>query len=276
MTTIEVGRLSATDARALTEQVKDDAAALWAKLLELYEGKAHIVLGYSSWGAYYKAEFGESGRHGYRLLKAAEVVGELPSDPRVTERIARELVPLTNEPEELRDAWREARTLHGVPTAAEVRDVVRSRGQLANQRGGTDEWETPQDLFDLLDREFHFDLDVCALPTSAKCERYFTPEDDGLSRAWDGICWMNPPYGEEIGRWVRKAWEEARKPGATVVCLVPARVDTGWWWDYCRHGDVRFLRGRLKFGAAKMSAPFPSAVVVFHGDSPAAVEWWER
>jgi phage N-6-adenine-methyltransferase len=126
----------------------------------------------------------------------------------------------------------------------------------------TDLWSTPQDLFDALDSIYHFTIDVCATPENAKCERYFTPEDDGLSQSWNGICWMNPPYGRQIGKWLRKAYESAQN-GATVVCLIPARTDTVWWHDYVMKGNVRFLRGRLKFGGAKNSAPFPSAIVVF-------------
>ena len=127
----------------------------------------------------------------------------------------------------------------------------------------SDQWATPQDFFDKLARQYPFTLDVCALPSSAKCARYFTPEDDGLAQDWDGeVCFMNPPYGREIKRWMRKAVEEWQK-GATVVCLVPARTDTAWWHDYAMKGQITFLRGRLKFGGAKNSAPFPSAVVVF-------------
>lgn len=126
----------------------------------------------------------------------------------------------------------------------------------------TSDWETPQDFFDRLNSEFHFELDVCASPENAKCPRYFTPEEDGLKQKWTGVCWMNPPYGREIGRWVKKAYESAQE-GATVVCLLPARTDTSWWHDYCMKGEIRFIRGRLKFGGAKHPAPFPSAVVVF-------------
>jgi phage N-6-adenine-methyltransferase len=135
------------------------------------------------------------------------------------------------------------------------------------------DWETPQDLFDELDAEFGFDLDVCATAETAKCARYLTPADDGLAQPWRGTCWMNPPYGSAIGDWVAKAAASARE-GATVVCLVPARVDTGWWWDHCRHGEVRFLRGRLRFDGGGTGAPFPSAVVVL--GRPARVVWWER
>lgn len=134
----------------------------------------------------------------------------------------------------------------------------------------TDLWETPQDFFDRLDAEFHFATDVCALPSNTKCEHYFAPEQDGLQQDWTGTCWMNPPYGREIGKWMWKAYESSMR-GATVVCLVPARTDTAWWHDYAAKGEVRFIRGRLKFGGHTNSAPFPSAVVIFrprHEEKP--------
>ena len=127
----------------------------------------------------------------------------------------------------------------------------------------TDEWETPQDFFDKLDSEFHFTLDVCATDENAKCPNYFTRAQDGLSRGWGGnTCWMNPPYGRKIGAWVKKAYEESLN-GMTVVCLLPARTDTKWWHEYCMKGELRFIKGRLKFGGCKNSAPFPSVVVIF-------------
>lgn len=124
----------------------------------------------------------------------------------------------------------------------------------------TNLWETPQDFFDRLNKEFHFDLDVCALPDNAKCERYFTPDMDGLKQKWTGTVWCNPPYGRQIAKWVKKAAEAA----CTVVMLVPARTDTGWFHDYI-YGktEVRFIRGRLKFGGAKWNAPFPCMVVIW-------------
>jgi phage N-6-adenine-methyltransferase len=126
----------------------------------------------------------------------------------------------------------------------------------------TDLWATPQDFFDRINAEFGFSLDVCATPNNAKCSCYFTVEDDGLAQEWAGTCWMNPPYGREIDKWMRKAWESSLE-GATVVCLVPARTDTRWWHDYAMRGEIRFIKGRLKFGAATTSAPFPSAIVIF-------------
>ena len=89
-------------------------------------------------------------------------------------------------------------------------------------------------------------------------------KQDGLQQNWTGMCWMNPPYGKEIGKWLKKAYESSIN-GAIVVCLIPARTDTAWWHDYVMKGKIRFIRGRLKFGGNKNSAPFPSAIVVFSG-----------
>lgn len=124
----------------------------------------------------------------------------------------------------------------------------------------TDLWETPQYLFDTLNNEFHFDIDVCATPDNAKCVRYFTPQIDGLSQEWKGTCWCNPPYGRRIGAWVKKAAES----NANTVMLLPARTDTAWFHNYIYgKAEVRFIRGRLKFGDSKNSAPFPSMIVIF-------------
>lgn len=124
----------------------------------------------------------------------------------------------------------------------------------------TDLWSTPQDLFDKYDAIYHFEIDVCALPENAKCKKYYTPQQDGLKQDWSGVCWCNPPYGRQIGKWV----EKAAKSRATVVMLLPARTDTKWFHDYCLpYGEIEFLRGRLKFGGCENSAPFPSMVAVF-------------
>ena len=145
-----------------------------------------------------------------------------------------------------------------IPISAE-----RSEPRSVHFSSATGEWETPQALFDELDRIFGgFTLDPCATAENAKCARFFTREDDGLSQPWTGKVFMNPPYGREIGKWVRKAWAESLK-GALVVCLLPARVDTRWWHEYAKKGHVYFLQGRLKFGASLNSAPFPSAIVTF-------------
>lgn len=133
----------------------------------------------------------------------------------------------------------------------------------------TDEWPTPQYLFDALHSEFKFTVDVCATSANAKCRRFYTRLEDGLQQDWRrDRAWMNPPYGEVIARWVGKAFTTAQE-GGLVVALVPARPDTAWWHDYVlRAAEIRFLRGRLKFEGARHPAPFPSAVVVFRPPLP--------
>jgi phage N-6-adenine-methyltransferase len=126
----------------------------------------------------------------------------------------------------------------------------------------TDLWATPQEFFDKYNALYGFNLDVCANQDNAKCSNFFSIEDNGLEQEWRGSCWMNPPYGREIIHWMRKAYESSLC-GATVVCLVPARTDTKWWHEYAMKGDIKFIKGRLKFGNSKNSAPFPSAVIVF-------------
>ena len=129
----------------------------------------------------------------------------------------------------------------------------------------TNEWSTPQDFFDELDKEFNFTLDPCSTSENAKCAKYFTVEDDGLKQDWSNdVVFMNPPYGREIKHWIKKAYEESLN-GATVVCLIPSRTDTIYWHDYIfgKADDIRFVRGRLKFGGSKNSAPFPSAVIIY-------------
>lgn len=132
----------------------------------------------------------------------------------------------------------------------------------------TDMWETPHDFFDKLDDEFHFTLDVCATPENAKCEKFYTEQDDGLSKPWTGVVWCNPPYGKGISRWILAA-NAARAAGNTVVMLLPARTDTRWFHDLVLgKAEIRFVRGRLKFGGSNNSAPFPSMVAVFRNGVP--------
>lgn len=124
----------------------------------------------------------------------------------------------------------------------------------------TDMWETPISFFKELDQEFHFTLDVCAVSENAKCSAFFSPEQNGLAQKWTGVCWCNPPYGRKIGHWVKKAAEA----DCTVVMLLPARTDTAWFHDYIfGTAEIRFIRGRLKFGNSKNNAPFSSMVVIF-------------
>lgn len=136
-------------------------------------------------------------------------------------------------------------------------------------------WCTPQEFFDKLDEEFSFTLDAAATDKSVKCEKYFTPETDGLKSSWScaGAVFCNPPYGRALGAWVEKAYNEA-KGGTTIVLLIPARTDTSYFHDFIYgKAEIRFIRGRLKFtdedgktqtGAAGR-APFPSMVVIYNG-----------
>lgn len=127
----------------------------------------------------------------------------------------------------------------------------------------SDIWATPQDFFNNLNAEFNFTLDPCALPDNTKCSKFYTPEQNGLKQDWSNeTVFCNPPYSD-IKNWVEKAYNEAKR-GAKVVMLIPARTDTRYFHDfiYGQH-EIRFVRGRLKFGDQKNSAPFPSMVVVF-------------
>lgn len=129
----------------------------------------------------------------------------------------------------------------------------------------TDLWATPQSFFDTLDEEFHFEMDVAASPENAKCPCFYTSENDGLKQPWKGRVWCNPPYGRTIGQWVEKAAYEFSVHGPDlIVMLLPARTDTKWFHDYI-YGkrEIRFVRGRLKFGGSQNSAPFPSMVVIW-------------
>ena len=130
----------------------------------------------------------------------------------------------------------------------------------------TDQWETPQDFFNQLDRELHFTLDPCADDTNHKCDRYFTREQDGLQQDWSGeVVFCNPPYGRKAGKWVQKCFEEVYQGGCKcAVLLLFANTDTKWFHDYVYHkAEIRFIKGRLKFGDMKYDAPKPSMVVIF-------------
>ncbi len=130
------------------------------------------------------------------------------------------------------------------------------------------EYETPQSLFDELDKEFNFDLDPCASIKNKKCDKYYSKDQDGLQLNWIifpyiKTVFMNPPYGKDIGMWVKKAYEESRK-GGIVVGLLPTRTDTKWFHDHVyKKAEIRFIRGRLKFEGSNNYAPFPSFIAIW-------------
>ena len=129
----------------------------------------------------------------------------------------------------------------------------------------TDEWETPQRFYDELHNEFNFTLDPCSTDRNHKCEKYYTKDQNGLEHSWGGeTVFCNPPYGRAISDWVHKAYSEWAVNGAEVVMLLPARTDTRWFHDYIYgRAEIRFVKGRMKFGRCKNSAPFPSMIVIF-------------
>jgi len=136
----------------------------------------------------------------------------------------------------------------------------------------SNEWGTPQALFEVLDKYYHFTLDPCATKENHKCKKYYTIEDNGLSKDWgEEVVFMNPPYSRgEQSKWIKKAWESSKK-GAIVVCLIPSRTETKWFYDYCSHATgIIFLVGRVKFlqnGKPTSSAPFPSCIIIFAGNN---------
>ena len=126
------------------------------------------------------------------------------------------------------------------------------------------EWETPIELFNKLNDQFHFTLDPCSTKENAKCSKFYTKEDDGLSKSWDNeVVFVNPPYGKTIREWIKKSSETK----GTVIMLLPARTDTKYFHDYIYNkAEIRFIKGRLKFGGNQNgsgSAPFPSMIVIF-------------
>ena len=134
----------------------------------------------------------------------------------------------------------------------------------------TGNWATPQEFFDKLNWRFGpFDLDPCASPHNTTCANFFTKAENGLAKDWsESTVFVNPPYGRGIEKWIKKGYEEAQKENTRVVMLIPARTDTKYWHDYVmKASEVYFVKGRLKFGDSKNSAPFPSAVVVFDGQN---------
>lgn len=136
------------------------------------------------------------------------------------------------------------------------------------------DWETPQWFFDALNAEFHFTLDAAASMENRKVRVFYSIHQDAFKLQWRGKVWLNSPYSRGIDRWLEKAKRSAVENNAIVVCLVPSRTDTAWWFDHARLGEVRFLKGRLKFKGAPTSAPFPSALIIFRPRLPRSTTYW--
>lgn len=128
-------------------------------------------------------------------------------------------------------------------------------------------WSTPQWLFDELNKEFGFQIDVCADADNTKCEKFYTAEDDGLLMPWGKVNWCNPPYGNRIKDWLQKAVREQAN-GNTTVVLIPSRTDTRWFHEFAlgRDCEIRFIKGRLRFGGSTENAPFPSMLLIYRGN----------
>lgn len=150
------------------------------------------------------------------------------------------------------------------------KDLKKRHSKITFQKAGMYEWETPQEFFNKLNKEFNFTLDPCCTKENAKCKIYFTEEQDGLKQSWKGHrVFMNPPYGRIISQWIKKAFEESKK-GVLVVCLIPSRTETNWWWNYCMKGEIRYIKGRIKFKGrntkgelVEYPATFGNAIVIF-------------
>lgn len=125
------------------------------------------------------------------------------------------------------------------------------------------EYSTPLSLFEPIGKEFGIETDVCASKENAKAKKYWTKEDDALSKEWVGNCWMNPPFCRDLGKWVRKAHRDAEKFGGTKVCLIPVRSNTKWWGDVAKDAEIRFVIGEVNFNNLPRGIWLPMCIVIF-------------
>src|SRR5918996_452882 len=225
--------------------------------------QAKALVPHGQWGAWLKNNCSLTDRTAQRYMRVARDLPKLDAAKSATVadlplRALDEFLAAEREVQESIEVISPPAGIAQEPSPKETRPID---VHFSNDKMG---WGTPQAFFNELDSEFHFTLDVCATARNAKCKDFFTPEQDGLKQEWRGVCFCNPPYGDEIGKWVEKAYKESRKENCIVVMLIPSRTDTRWWHDYVlKASEVRSIKGRLKFEGAKDSAPFPSAVVVF-------------
>lgn len=275
-----LSEFSAVEARTLTDEVKADAAALWRKLLRLYQGDAHTALGYSSWGEYCASEFDMRSSAAYRVLDAGRVVAAIEAhSPNggtpATERVARELVPVLRDDErEAVRVWRDLHAEHGDRlTAAKVKLAVGQRLAL-EQRIGTVrssdgvEWYTPTRYIEAArDVLGGIDLDPASSAhanQTVRAAKFYDAATDGLAARWSGRVYLNPPYGRQCPKFVDKALA-AHADGsveAAVLLLSAYSVDTGWFQPLWRH-LLCFIAGRIHFDSPVYGHDRPSIGSVF-------------
>lgn len=283
MSALPVSTLTPDAARVLTDEVKADAAALWAKLLSLYEGEAHIALGYSSWASYCADEFDIGRRQSYQLLDAARVVESVHNcalvEPPRTEGVAREMVPLLREaPETVPEVWGEVVELHGpTPTAAQVREVVEEVRGVAHvsNNGGDNEWYTPAEYIAAARAVMGgIDLDPATHLVANEvvgATNIFTAEDDGRSKQWAGRVWMNPPYAQPlIDEFCSKLAASFLAGDVTEACaLTNNATETGWFHTLGTEASAMcFPRRRIRFWhPEKTAAPLQGQAVLYLGEN---------
>ena len=131
------------------------------------------------------------------------------------------------------------------------------------------DWPTPQDMFEALDKVYEFNFDLAAGKENSKCKHFYSQEQDALIQEWTASsCWLNPPYGgtgsNKLAAWIKKAHESSEKYGNRIVVLIPARTNTSWWHKHCMKAkEILFVEGRPKFGDAKHGLPQPLAIIIF-------------
>ena len=137
------------------------------------------------------------------------------------------------------------------------------------------DWETPQSLFDELNKIHKFTLDPCSNHENAKVEKHYTKEEDGLSKSWKNeVVFMNPPYGRKISPWVKKAHNELVKHNTKTVALLPSKTGPKWFQNYVKPlAEITYLPGRQKFGGEKRPAPFDSIIAIWRNEPN---EWYFR
>lgn len=312
-TTAVVPLMTESEARECVKAINGHMNSARALLLDLYERRGWVALGYASWRECATAEFEQSQALLYRELQAAQIeqrispMGEIGTIP---ERQLRPLSAVT--PMEQPIAWQEANErTNGKPTARVVEEVVREmvsepreewtpddqnvftdhraeqaeaireerRAKMAvHFTSNTPEWYTPGHIIERTEGVFgHIDLDPCSNSKenpNVPALNHYTIDDNGLTQRWQGHIYMNPPYGDEIGAWVEKMIRSYREGDIySAIALLPARTDTAWFQPLFDY-TICFIRGRLKFSGAENSAPFPSVIVYLGTDIELFRDWF--